>query len=111
MAKEKPQIGDLRVWWVPQVPMKSFTVPVKSLVEAKMLLNALADYDLFQFRNKVKPDYSNAGGLSVYWEGCWQDWLNLNGEDIDAYELDELRAMEAKGTLPEWEYFGVPSSA
>ena len=58
--------GDLRVWWIPQIPMKAFHVPVKSISEAKLILNTLADYDLFQWRNKVKPDYSNES-LSLRW--------------------------------------------
>lgn len=85
--------GDLRVWWVPQVPMKSFTVEVKSVVEAKLILNTLAEYDLFQLENNVKPDYSNAGGLSVYENGEWVDWYNEEGDDIDQVTLDELRGM------------------
>lgn len=90
MNTDTPKKGDLRVWWIPQVPMKSFYYPVKSIREAKMLLDALALYDKFQFDNRVKPDYSNAGGLQEYdpenddGEGdCWTDWYNEDGEDID----------------------------
>jgi len=86
--------GDLRVWWIPQIPMKAFHVPVKSISEAKLILNTLADYDLFQWRNKVKPDYSNAGGLEIYGgndggvtESGWEEWYNEEGYDID--EVDE----------------------
>ncbi|GAG34679.1 unnamed protein product, partial [marine sediment metagenome] len=31
-----PKKGDLQVWWIPQVPMKAFTVPVKTVEEAKL---------------------------------------------------------------------------
>ena len=55
--------GDLRVWHIPQVPMNSFKVEVENVKEAIKILNVLADYDIFQFKNKVKPDYSNASGL------------------------------------------------
>ena len=89
--------GDLRVWWVPQVPMKSFYVGVKDVEQAKLILNALAQYDLFQWRNKVKPDYSNAGGLQIYaknYEGVmeWTDWEDEDGEDID--EIMKAEAMD-----------------
>ncbi|AEZ66275.1 hypothetical protein EXT67_20440 [Pectobacterium atrosepticum] len=49
----------LRVCHVPQIPMEPFIVPVSSLEEAVVVMNALADYDLFQFENKIKPDYCN----------------------------------------------------
>ena len=58
--------GDLRVYHIPQVPMKAFYVDVNDLVEAVLVMNLLADYDQFQLDNRVKPDYSNANGLEVY---------------------------------------------
>lgn len=74
--------GDLKVWWVPQVPMEAFEFPVSSTEEAAKFLNVLAEYDAFQMLNNVKPDYSNAGGLSVFEDGEWVDWSNPEtGED------------------------------
>ena len=90
MAKKttsKP--GDLQVWWVPQAPMKAFRVSVASVAMGVKLLETLADYDIFQFENNIKPDYCNAGGL-VLWcadsdgEGTpgWEDWYDEEtGED------------------------------
>lgn len=80
-------IGDLRIWWIPQVPMKPFYVYVRNIAEARLLLDALADYDAFQFANRIKPDYSNVGGLQVY-EGDsegdgWCDWYDDEDDDID----------------------------
>ena len=63
------KVGDLRVWHIPQMPMKPFHVEVATVDEAKKILNTLWDYDTFQFENKVKPDYSNASGLEVF-EAC-----------------------------------------
>ena len=71
-----------RVWWIPQVPGKPFHVTVKTLAEARLILDTLAQYDLFQFENNIKPDYANAGGLEVYREG-WEEWEDESGEDID----------------------------
>ena len=79
----KPTKGDLRVWWIPQVPMESFKVTVNSPQEAKKILSILADYDLFQFRNKIKPDFSNTGGLEEFDGEEWSDWYSEDVEDID----------------------------
>ena len=76
--------NNLRVWWIPQVPMNPFYVSVKNIQEAKLLLNALAEYDLFQLKNNVKPDYCNAGGLQVFEDGEWLDWYDPEtGDSID----------------------------
>lgn len=56
----------MKVWWIPQVPGKSFDVPVETLEEASFLLDVLAAYDLFQYENRIKPDFANAGGLVVW---------------------------------------------
>lgn len=80
-----PKQGDLRVWWIPQIPGETFEVAVASVEEGALLLDTLARYDRFQFKNKVKPDYSNAGGLQVYDEGEWIDW-----EDPEEFiDIDE----------------------
>lgn len=81
-----PKDGDLKVWWIPQVPMKSFDVSVKSPAEAAMLLKVLADYDIFQFENNIKPDYCNTGGLCIFENGEWIDWEDPEtGADIDEW--------------------------
>lgn len=57
-------------------------------------MDALANYDLFQLENNIKPDFSNVGGLSVYEEEIddldedydgWCDWRSEMGEDMDYY--------------------------
>lgn len=79
-----PKDGDLRVWWIPQVPMKAFHVPVKTVNEAKLLLRTLADYDLFQYENRIKPDYCNTGGLEVFEAEGWMEWESDDFDDIRA---------------------------
>jgi hypothetical protein len=37
----------LKVWWVPQVPMKPFYVNVSSVEEGVKIMDVLADYDDF----------------------------------------------------------------
>lgn len=72
----------LRVWHIPQVPMKAFHVETDSLREAVKIKNALADYDLFQYENNVKGDYANANGIEM-----WDE--SLTDQDLVNMELDD----------------------
>lgn len=75
-----------RVWWIPQIPGKPFFVDeVPTLAEAKRLMVILADYDLFQFHNRIKPDYSNAGGIEVFVNGEWESYDEQ--DECDSMEL------------------------
>lgn len=95
---KRPKHGDLRVWWIPQVPMVKFTVDVPDLASARLVLNTLADYDNFQFENRIKPDYCNAGGLQAYWrrEG-WCDWNSEDGDDFDDVPTEALATVKWNG--------------
>lgn len=88
--------GDLRVWWIPQVPMKAFEIDVASVQEGVKVMDVLADYDAFQFENNVKPDYCNAGGLNRWCENCdgegapgWEDWYDEETGEDDPREFLE----------------------
>lgn len=82
----KPQPGDLRVWWVPQVPGKALYIPVQDLNQAHLLLETLAHYDAFQYTNNIKPDYCNAGGLHEFDGEDWCDWIDEEtGDEFEAY--------------------------
>ena len=75
----------MRVWWCPQIGHGlSFYVPVKTVEEAKRLMDTLAAYDQFQFENNIKPDFCNAGGLQV-WDEENQEWLDWEYEDDGNY--------------------------
>lgn len=79
----------LRVWWIPQIGMKAepFQREVENVKEGWKLINVLADYDLYQYENKVKPDYSNAGGLEMLDEdGEWVEWQDITGSNLDDIE-------------------------
>lgn len=80
-----PHEGMLRVWWIPQLPGKEFEWIVPDELTAHIMLNALAAYDDFQLANRIKPDYSNTGGLSVFRGGEWEDWENEHAESFDDY--------------------------
>lgn len=76
----------LRVWHIPQVPMKAFHIEVLSPEEAWKIMNILWDYDNFQYENNVKPDYSNDTGLE-YWDEEEKDWLEWY--DDEGYDIKE----------------------
>lgn len=83
----RPVLGDLRVWWIPQIPGKAFHVPVVDREQAMLVLDTLAQYDIFQFENRIKGDYCNAGGLEIYEgddiEAEWSEWCDHDtGDDI-----------------------------
>ena len=83
-------MSNFRVWWIPQIPMKAFHVDVADLVQAKLLLETLADYDAFQFENNIKPDYCNMGGLEVFEDGEWVEWYDEEtGDNIRDYMRSE----------------------
>jgi Superinfection exclusion gene product 17 len=90
---------EIRIWWIPQVPMKPFYFPVPTVQAAKMLCNALAQYDLFQYKNNIKPDYDNAGGAS------WRhpkltdgEWYDFDPEDdAECEEIEAAIAQSATG--------------
>jgi len=74
----------LRVWHIPQIPGKPFHVEVGSTTEARKVMKILANYDIFQFENRIKPDYCNASGLEVFEGGEWTEWYDeKTGKDID----------------------------
>lgn len=87
----------LRVWWIPQVPGKAFNVDVDSIREGAKLMSTLAAYDLFQYDNNIKPDYSNAGGLIMFDpedkvdgpDGSWVDWYDEETNIDDPAEFLE----------------------
>ena len=72
------------------MPMTAFRILVKNIEEAKLLLKTLANYDEFQFRYNIKPDYTNAGGLEIYVGNVeyetsdgWVEYHDDEDRDID----------------------------
>lgn len=53
-------------------------------------MDVLADYDQFQFENRIKPDYCNMGGLlMVDDDGEWVDWYDEETSIDDPKEFLE----------------------
>lgn len=85
-----PTQRNLRVWWIPQIPGKPFHVDVESVREGVKIMDVLADYDQFQFENRIKPDYCNMGGLlMVDDDGEWVDWYDEETSIDDPKEFLE----------------------
>ena len=87
MTNKERKLGDLQVWWIPQIPGTPFEVDVESVEEAVKLLKILADYDI---EHQIKPDYSNVGGLQRWCDSCdgegtpgWEDWYDEETNEDD----------------------------
>jgi hypothetical protein len=78
----------LRVCHFPQIPCKPFIVSVETLEEAKKIMDTLANYDLFQYDNKIKPDYANMTVLEQ-WDEIDQGWLSWCDEETGFDNLKE----------------------
>lgn len=79
----------LRVCHIPQVPScDPFIVEVEDLKHAKFISDMLADYDLFQYENKIKPDYNNANFVEEWCEEE-QEWLFWCDEETGINDINE----------------------
>lgn len=78
----------LRVSHFPQIPCKAFTVDVKNLEEAKKISDVLANYDLFQLENRIKPDYANATVIEEFDEET-REWVSWRDEETGIDDIDE----------------------
>ena len=88
----------LRIAHYPQIPCEPFYVEnISDLQEASRIINILADYDLFQFENHIKPDYSNVCLLEKWneEEQKWEDWSDEETgiDNVDEY-LEYLKEEE-----------------
>lgn len=72
----------------PQIPYNPFVVEVEDLRQAKLLSSVLANYDLFQFENKIKPDYANMTIVEM-WDEEEQDWVAWVDEETGIDDLDQ----------------------
>lgn len=82
-----------RVWHVPQIPCRAFTVEVPDYAEAKRLQIALSDYDAFQLKHRIKPDYANVSGIQIYQHDLTEpDLVDMGIDDrwVDIADEDEL---------------------
>lgn len=78
----------LRVSHFPQIPCKSFKVDVKNLEESKLISDVLSNYDLFQYENRIKPDYANVTVVEQ-WDEEEQEWISWSDDETGIDDLDE----------------------
>lgn len=78
----------LRIAHYPQVPCKPFYVSVSTLEEAQKIKHALADYDLFQLKHHIKPDYVNATVLEQL-DPVTEEWISWMDENTGFDDLDD----------------------
>lgn len=86
----------LRVWHNCQVgAVKNFYVSVDNIEEAWRILNTLWDYDIFQYENRIKPDYCSVSGLEYFdeEEQEWCEWYDDDGYDIKEH-FDNMESEE-----------------
>lgn len=85
------------VWWNPQVPGAHKWYPVDDVATGLWLMYVLSDYDIFQYRHKIKPDYTNAGGLVEVNGLEKEDWCSPDGDDTDEVLDSVIFYVEEKG--------------
>lgn len=69
-----------KVWYIPQVPMQPFEVECETAEQAQDALDLITNFSIFEFENKVKPDYSDAGGVEK-WDETDQEWFDYDESD------------------------------
>lgn len=74
----------LRIAHYPQVPCEPYIVNTDNIGEALKIKDVLCYYDIFQYENKIKPDYCNVSIIQGYDEQ-YKEWY-----DLDDYEIEEL---------------------
>jgi hypothetical protein len=89
MATDKTK-PELRLCWYPQMPCKPFISTASSAKEIKILRETLANYDLFQFENQIKPDYCNMGVVERFDPEDTEDSPEGTWVEVDDDELEEM---------------------
>ena len=101
ITKEMRQTSDfdvdelnLRVWWIPRMPLTDENIPfykeVSSPLDGKKMLDALDEYDQYQFEHDIKTNCVNAGGMEEFDDGCWAEWVNVFGDYINDLSIEDL---------------------
>lgn len=84
---------NLKVVHISPFPGESFEYPVDDIIQAWVLLNALAAYDEFQVAKGIRADFSATQGLLV-WDTGEKEWGEIEWKTY--MSLDELKALVNK---------------
>ena len=74
---------DLRVAHITNVPDSPHYVNVRTLREAMLVMDTLANYDNYLYEQNLITDYSNTSWLEVFEYDEWLEWNSPDGETID----------------------------
>jgi len=78
----------------PQIQCRPYVIDIDNIKEAIRIKDILCNYDLFQYENKIKPDYANMSIIQCYDEEE-KEWYDLDKYDIEnMLEELELRAIK-----------------
>lgn len=91
------ELNKFKAWYIPQVPMKAFEVERGTAVEAQAALDLITAFSIFEFENKVKPDYSDTGGVAE-WDETEQEWIDHDPE-VEPQPPSEPDAQETRLTM------------
>lgn len=83
----------LRLTHFPQVGKDiKFILYVDTPEEAWKIANVLWQYDIFQYENNIKPDFSNATFLDEYdiSAGEWVSWYSEDGYEWEEYASEYI---------------------
>lgn len=75
-------MNKLRIAYIPQVPGQSFYKEVASVKQALLIGKTLVDFSLFEYEQRVKPDYTDFIDLEQFNDGEWDTWYNDEWEDF-----------------------------
>ncbi len=78
------RVTRLRVWWTRNLPAAPHYFPVVSVGEAKRVLLQLSGADL-ALGDLIE---SNAGGLEENSGNGWEEWEDVDGNNIDDTSLE-----------------------
>ena len=95
-----------RIWYIPQVPWRPFQEYADTKEEWIKLLQTVIKFSIFEFSERIKPDYSDASGMEYFYtdeqsieyadeenmveeidgvRGVWLEWYDDEWNDVDEY--------------------------
>lgn len=75
-------MNKLRIAYIPQVPGQPFYKEVASIKQALLIGKTLVDFSLFEYEQRVKPDYTDFIDLEELNDGEWEAWYNDEWQDF-----------------------------
>jgi hypothetical protein len=90
--------GTLKVSYIPQIPGNPYEVIIQRLPglsdedylkQAAQVLDAVVGLSIFEFDNRIKPDYSDLPSISR-WENDGEgfDWFDVDESDYETWDWD-----------------------